>query len=289
MITIFALPKPFRREFNVIQRNAIKSWLTLEPKPEVILFEDEEGTTKKIAEEFNTIYVPNVKKNEYGTPLINDIFETAQQIAKNNILCYVNADIILMSDFMKAVGKVKDEENFLMVGQRWGLNFNEEIDFNDKNWEEQLKKELINKGQLHGLEVIDYFVFKKGLFKDIPSFAVGRATWDNWFLWKAWKEGAKVINVTKIVTAIHQNHLYIDRSGKQFNPGKTKEAKINLKLVGGYGHCLTIGDSTHILTEEGLEKCPRMNLIRRLELVEYLGVFIRQRRKIIKLINSLVK
>ena len=112
MLTIFTLPKPFEDIYEVIQRNAIRSWTLLKPKPEILLFEDEKNTTKKVAEEFSIGYITDVKKNEFGTPLINDIFEKAQEVAKNDILVYVNADIILISNFIKSIKQIKDEKTF---------------------------------------------------------------------------------------------------------------------------------------------------------------------------------
>jgi len=44
MLTLFALPKPFRGRNGIIQQNAIRSWTLLEPTPEIILFGDEFGT-----------------------------------------------------------------------------------------------------------------------------------------------------------------------------------------------------------------------------------------------------
>lgn len=286
MLTIFALPKPFQGEFNIIQRNAIKSWTLLSPKPEIILFEDEKETTKKIAEEVGAIYVSEVEKNEFGTPLVSDIFRRAQNIASNDILCYVNADIILMQDFMEAIGMVKNEENFLMVGQRTDFDLNEKIDFENTNWEEKLRGKIQKEGKLHPVTGIDYFVFKKGLWNNIPPFAIGRTIWDEWLLWRAWKNGGKIIDATQVVTAIHQNHSYFTKNGKKFNPWKTEEAKINLKLGGGYEHCFTIDDATHILTEDGLKEVPKTGILRRLEIIPYLGFFVRQRRKIFKFIKK---
>ncbi|UZE93498.1 MAG: hypothetical protein IB617_01545 [Candidatus Nealsonbacteria bacterium] len=133
MLTIFAIPKPFEKEFNIIQRNAIKSWILLEPRPEIILFGDEKGTAD-IAKEFNVKHFPKIARNEFGTPIVSDIFKKAQKIARNNILVYVNADIILMKDFIRAVEKIKDEEKFLMVGQRWDVDIKEKINFKNLNW-----------------------------------------------------------------------------------------------------------------------------------------------------------
>ena len=282
MLTIFALPKPFKGIYKVIQRNAIFSWTLLKPEVEIILFEDEEGTTKEISRKFNTAYVPNVEKNEFGTPLISYLFEKAHSLAKNDILCYVNCDIILMSDFIEVIEKIKEEKNFLMVGQRVDLDVKEEINFEDPNWEKGLRKKAQKQGNLHPSTGIDYFVFRKGLWDKIPSFAVGKLVWDEWLLWKAWKDGAKIIDATKVITAIHQNHPYLTKNGKKFDPLRTEEAKTNLGLAGGYGHCLTIKDATHILTDKGLKKAPGMGIIRKLELLPYLGVFVRQRKKLWK-------
>ncbi len=44
MFTLFSTPKPFRGEFARIQRNAMRSWVALRPRPEILIFGDEEGT-----------------------------------------------------------------------------------------------------------------------------------------------------------------------------------------------------------------------------------------------------
>ena len=94
MLTIFALPKPFKGHFGLIQRNAISQWARLRPRPEIILFGNEEGTAE-IAQEFGLRHVSEIRRNQYGTPLLSDLFEKAQTLAGCNTLCYVNADIML--------------------------------------------------------------------------------------------------------------------------------------------------------------------------------------------------
>jgi len=47
MITIFSNPRSFTGPFKILQYNAIRSWKYLHPDVQIILFEDEEGTTKK--------------------------------------------------------------------------------------------------------------------------------------------------------------------------------------------------------------------------------------------------
>ena len=46
MLTLFAIPKPFRGQSDLIQRNAITSWTRIEPRPDVLLFGNEEGTAE---------------------------------------------------------------------------------------------------------------------------------------------------------------------------------------------------------------------------------------------------
>src|SRR5438552_6747447 len=79
VLTIFAVPKAFHARFKVIQTNAIRSWTLLRPKPEIILFGDDEGTVL-IARELGCRHIPHVERNRYGTPLVHSIFVKAQEL-----------------------------------------------------------------------------------------------------------------------------------------------------------------------------------------------------------------
>ena len=127
MLTIFTVPKPFKGHINTIQRNSIKSWKLIKPKPEIILFGNDAGI-KEAAQEFSVTHVPDIKCNDYGTPLLSDVFAKAKKMAKTEILCYVNADILLFNDIIDSINKVKFKK-FLIVGQRWNLDITNEIDF----------------------------------------------------------------------------------------------------------------------------------------------------------------
>jgi len=259
MITLFTTTKPFLGDIAVIQENAIRSWKRLKPECEIILFDNEKGSAE-IAKELGIIHIPEVKRNEFGTPLINDMFEKAQKIAKNDILAYVNADIILTDDFLKNVSKIKIEK-FLAVGKRWDLDIKENINFDKPDWERILRERVVKEGVLHGPAAIDYFVFPKGLWKKIPSFALGRTLWDNWLLYDTWISGVPLIDVTKVVKIIHQNHKVHIPQGQRKNVWKGPEVKINQKLAGGLSHALTIRDASKVLTSNGL-KDPELNLYR---------------------------
>jgi hypothetical protein len=256
MLTIFSCPKPFTNpHINIIQRNAIKSWTLLQPRPEIILIGDEIGTAE-VAKQLNISHMPWVARNEYGTPLVNSVFAEAEKVANNQVLCYVNADIILMSDFIHAIQEVlKNMSSFLIVGQRWDVDINEELDFS-ANWEQKLKSYVFKNGKLHPPTGLDYFVYTKGIYSDIPPFAIGRGAWDNWLIYYPYSQKVPVIDITPVTTVVHQNHDYSHIPNTLGPIWKNPEAKVNLRLAGGWRHQYTINDARYILLPTGLKLQP---------------------------------
>jgi hypothetical protein len=250
MLTIFALPKPFKGHFGLIQRNAISQWTRLRPRPEILLFGDEEGTAET-AQEFGVRHVPEVMRNGYGTPLVSDLFEKVHVLASNDILCYVNADIMLLGNFMKAVQQVSAwRDRFLMVGRRTNVDLDEPSIYASREQETRLLALVIDQGRLAAPNAIDYFVFPRGLFPNFPQFAIGRPWWDNWFLWKARKSHAALVDASETVLAVHQNHGYVLPDGS-LDIMQCSEAKQNLSLAGNAFR--TIEDTTHKLTANEIE------------------------------------
>ena len=142
MITVFSNPRPFIEPFKTMQYNAIRSWLHLHPDVQIILFEDENGTTQKVAKELNTQYVNDIQTNEFGTPLIDGVFTQMRNLAKNDIVVQVNADIILTQSFLNTIvslEKTMNGDQFLMIGRRWDLDVTTEIEFDQTNrWEKEI-------------------------------------------------------------------------------------------------------------------------------------------------------
>ncbi|HAV43448.1 TPA: hypothetical protein DCX15_05480 [bacterium] len=247
MVTIFSIPKSFLGLIGTIQRNAIQSWHELCPKCEIILFGDEDGTAQ-VAAEFGVIHIPEVRCNEFGTPLLDFIFKKVQDLAIYQVLTFVNTDIILMDEFLKAIQSIK-QDSFLVVGQRWNFELKDRLKGPD--WKVDLKSAVRKEGILCHPGAIDYFVFSKGLFKKVPPFAVGRAGYDNWLIYDAWARRIPVIDATHVVMAIHQNHDYSHLPNGRDGVFKGIEAERNKKLT--EGHVFTIRDgATHILTPKGL-------------------------------------
>src|SRR5258708_11468255 len=129
MLTFFTTAKSFRAHIGIIQRNALQSWKALHPGIEIILFGNDEGAAEA-AQKFGLRHEPHVECNELGTKRLDYLFARAQAIARHEILCYINCDIILMQDFCRAVGRVRAaHREFLMVGRRWDTDITAPLPF----------------------------------------------------------------------------------------------------------------------------------------------------------------
>lgn len=236
---------------NVIQRNAIQSWLSLRPACEIILFGDDDGV-KETAEEFNVLHVPDIEKNEFGTPLLSSAFNSVQKLAKNNLLMYANADVIFFQDLIEAIQRIH-KPSFLLCGRRWDLDIKDEIDFEGNGWAGELLEKVKNEGKLHGLSGMDYFIFPRNLV-NMPAFAVGRPGWDTWLIYNMRSRRTPVINATDAITVIHQNH---DFSHSKFGEKKRvggPEWQRNIQIAGGLTNMLTLRDADWVLDENGLRR-----------------------------------
>jgi hypothetical protein len=254
MLTIFSPPKPFLGHIDVIQRNAIQSWLQLGEEVEILLIGNEEGMTE-VAAEFGVQHIPDVKRNQLGTPLMNSIFQLAHEHARHSTLCYVNADIILLDDLLDAVQEVQARfPRFLMIGQRWDLGITERMTF-EENWHQRLQQDLEGKGRLHPPSGSDYFVYKPGTFEDMPPFALGRAGWDNWMIFSARSKKIPVVDATRNVMIIHQDHDYAHLPGGQPHY-RLPESDENVRLGGGQETIFTLSDADWELSNGEIQRKP---------------------------------
>jgi hypothetical protein len=258
MITFFATPKPFHGHINVIQRNAIQSWQHLHPDVEIILLGPEDGAMET-ARELGLRFEPRIPCNEFGTVLLSGLFDRAQELARHERICFVNCDIIFPTEFLDAVRAVAGwRTESLMVGRRWDLDVTEPLDFSSRNWAAALRATALQADRQRPSQWIDYFVFKRGLFhKRIPPFAVGRPGYDNWLIWRARSLGCPVVDVSRDVVAIHQNHDYSHHPGGEKGVWEGEEARRNAELLGSWLHFCTVEDATHRLNSGCVEKSHR--------------------------------
>ncbi|MCS7248454.1 MAG: hypothetical protein NZ840_09455 [Anaerolineales bacterium] len=266
LITLFSAPKPFTNpHINLIQRNAIQSWLHLGEEVEVFLVGEEEGLDH-VAQEYGVPQLTPVRCNELGTPLVSSIFELARRASQAPLMAYVNADILLLPDFVQAAKTLwAQRERFLAVSQRWDVEVTVELDFSE-GWEQRLKAKIMRHGRLHPPAGSDLFLFPRTEFTAIPDFAVGRAGWDNWMIYASWQQGIPVVDLTPSVTIIHQDHDYSHLPGGQPHYN-LEESQRNLELAGGMRAMYYILDS-HVQLKDGRLRRPPQSLLRLLRKLE---------------------
>jgi len=247
MLTFFTTAKPFAGHSGIIQRNALRSWKLLDPDVEVILFGDEEGAAE-VSAELGLRHEAKVERDERGNKYVSYLFARAQEIARHDVLCYVNCDIILLREFCEALKRTQaGHARFLMVGRRWDVDITEPIDFAAPNWAERVRKVARERGEQQPGWSVDYFAFLRGLYEEMAGLVVGRVWWDHWLIWKARQARADVVDASEVVTAIHQNHNYGYHPAGAAGVWNDEQARRNFKLAGGAGHLFTMDDATHIL------------------------------------------
>lgn len=256
MLTLFTVPKPLIGHIGTIQRNAIRSWTLLRPSCEILLFGNDTGI-QDVAAEFGVQNVAEIARNEFGTPLLSDVFEKAQQVAQHRLLCYVNADIVLFDDLLAVTSRIP-KRRFLMIGRRTDLDLRVPWDFEHPEWRSRLQAEVEVHGKLHAHTGVDYYVFPSGLWGVIPPFAIGRTIYDNWLIWRARSLGVPVIDASRVVMCIHQDHArtYTSLGVKAPDAGNdlttSAEAARNRALAGGRHHVFTLRNANWIMTSRGL-------------------------------------
>lgn len=254
MLTIFTIPKPFKGENIINQCNAILSWKNAVKDSQIILWGDDEGV-KEYSDKLCVEYGGIVPRNDFGTPIISGVFERTKNIAKNQYLMYINADIVLLDDFnsiisifLEPLGKFA-----IVCGKRTDCTLNRFIDFSS-DWIMDLKNNEIPKGKIHSYTGIDYFLFSKSLPIKLKPFAVGRPGWDNWFLFYAKKNNILILDASEIILAIHQNHAPAYKL-------KDNETKENQKMLNGFIQVANIYHADFILEKNGMI---RPKILRRL-------------------------
>ena len=208
-LTFFTIPKAFSPpHWRHAQYNAIRSWKRLGPD-KILLCSQDKGV-KEAAEELGCVHLKVQLHEKFKLPLIQSSFDRAQAAATSRLMCFVNADVILMDDFKVAVELIAGRfKTFLMVGRRWGLKIRDPLDFST-GWQERLRKRQVKEGRLDGRAALEVHVFNRGLFgqRTVPRAIVGRWGADLWLAQHVMERGLPVIDATKAVVWVHQDPIH---------------------------------------------------------------------------------
>ena len=108
----------------------------------MIVFGDEEGAAE-VCREMGLRHEPSVERSASGTKYVRSIFERAQEIARHDVMAYVNCDIVLTGDFARAVAVVAEAFGAQREGEQEGETRNskrenpKDANINTENTERQ--------------------------------------------------------------------------------------------------------------------------------------------------------
>ena len=254
-LTIFAIPKPFEGHSGVIQRNAIRSWANLKPEAEIILFGNACPGLEEIASEVDARVLP-MRVNRFGTPLLSDAFTRAMTEARGATCCYVNADIVFGPELPEVVERLLKcaPPKWLGIGRRTNLDVTSEWTGETGPQVERLMERARSDGRVDSVVCKDFFLFPPDVIGEIPEFLVGRGNWDNWIVAEVKSRQIPVVDLSRQLSVIHQNHDYSHVEGGRKNAYVFgEEARENQRLAGGR-NLISGSTATWKLTDFGLKR-----------------------------------
>jgi hypothetical protein len=250
-IALFTAPKPFiDPHIDLIQRNAIRNWKALGDEVEIWLVGNEPGI-KEVASEYHVNHIPDVLLSETGVPRIDSIFGMVRDASTAEAICYVNADILFLPDFVSAAKALFESgKKFLAIGRRWDVEITEPCDYSE-GWPDRLSA-LIDTARLHRPAGSDYFLLRRDCLTQIPPFLVGRSGWDNWMIFKGRQDGLAVVDCTNSITILHQKHDYHHIPNGKIHRLQP-DSLINVDLAGGYETMFQLQDSNYYLQDSRVQ------------------------------------
>jgi len=146
---------------------------------------------------------------------VNDLFQRTLAYTEADFYCYINCDIIVLDDFCQTLKilyqkNVKNKtDSIFACGQRWDSDsISEVINFQEFS-DEKILSIAKQTGRMHEPTGIDYFIFQKRTFSNMPDLLIARAVFDNLIVGHAvMNNNIDDYDVSSMCTVIHQNHKY---------------------------------------------------------------------------------
>lgn len=167
-------------------------------------------------------------------PLVpfRDMVKKVESTTDADILMYANGDLIFVDDVRMRMDNIDIARDFLLTGQR--------IDI----LEDGSKR-------LHRPSGMDYFVFRRGMFQDLPKVFMGRGYCDSALVAYCLRRGIPVVDASFALRVEHQFHDYGHVAGGQnvaYQGVEALENKCNNSLVDFGPNCI---DATLTLLPDG--------------------------------------
>lgn len=251
MFTIFTFPRPFQSPFNTPQLNAINSWKKIHKDIEIYLINDELNTAKEFAIK-NEIKCIDGKFSKYGSPLLKDAIQSINSVAKNDVILFINTDIIYLDGIKRTMDIVLNNfDKYFIVGRRVDYDIDYKISFSDEDYKKKLIT-MYENGDMHGLSGLDYWIFPKNTFNEIPNFVIGKPGYDNWLLAESKRKSIPVIDASNTIRILHQNHYYPQKKSDSYKIEYDENLKKAGNLLGSLRNSDFVVDSSFLLKKPNI-------------------------------------
>jgi hypothetical protein len=207
MLTLLSSFKAFKDNAAFIQNNSLTNWRNLGNNVEIIIYGNGEGVADSCSK-FGAKHAPDIECSPNGLPLFTAIAAHAQAHAKFDTQVYLNGDILLPPDFASVATSIKLEK-YLAVGRKINLLQGATYDAFPRDWLRQLK-DLHQAGLVQHADPgwMDYFVFPRGLWKDLKPLVIGRGRYDCALVAHCLRYDIPLVDTTHDLFVLHQYHEY---------------------------------------------------------------------------------
>ncbi|MBQ3749231.1 MAG: hypothetical protein II863_17625 [Kiritimatiellae bacterium] len=213
-LAILTATKPFEGKTGDIQKRAFVNWRDVFGRPDIV---------------------------EFDGPLVpfREMVEAVEHDVDGDWLMYANADVLFDKEqvwglYRHWVGRLPVilKGDFLLTGQRVDI------------LEDGTRK-------LHRPSGMDYFVFKRGMFHDLPRVLMGRAYCDNALVAYCLRRGVPVVDASFALRVEHQFHDYGHVVGGRKAVWEGDEAMANKRNNSLRNFGPDVLDATHTLLPDG--------------------------------------
>ncbi|KAJ8321377.1 hypothetical protein KUTeg_001059 [Tegillarca granosa] len=230
LLTLFTTWNPTMQK-PIVYNNALRNWASLSPNIKTVVFSNNSDVSN-IAKRYGWKVLPITKTACFGTPVLRTMFQETIKRERifNEGLVKTLTEITLNPEF--ALGPI------LVVGKRVDVNISKlhEPVVNSTRDVDNLARS----GKLSWGFAGDYY-FTNDLFpwEYVPDLVIGRPLVDNWLIWYARQIGAKVIDTSGTVLAVHQLANGLKRIKFMCNKAEMWKRKLlpNLPLWKGMIEC----------------------------------------------------
>ena len=106
---------------------------------------------------------------------------------------------------------------------------------------------MYKNGDMHGLSGLDYWVFPKNSFNEIPDFVIGKPGYDNWLLAESKRTSIPVIDASNTIRILHQNHYYPQKKSDSYKIEYDENLKKAGDLLGSLRNSDFVVDNSFLL------------------------------------------